>query len=89
VVTPKLLANKTAVILGVANKRSIAWAVAQKFTEAGARVLITYQVDRLLDKVLPLAESVEGCLTCKCDLTSEEDIATTFGKVEKEFGRRG
>jgi enoyl-[acyl-carrier protein] reductase I len=84
---PKLLEGKTAVVLGVANKRSIAWAVARRFTEAGARVLITYQDDRLLDKVLPLAESVEGCLTCRCDLTDEADIAAAFGKVEKEFGR--
>lgn len=85
--TPKLLENKTAVILGVANKRSIAWAVAQRFAEAGARILLTYQDERLKEKVLPLAETLEGCLTCECDLTKEADIAATFDRVEKEFGR--
>jgi enoyl-[acyl-carrier protein] reductase I len=80
------LEGKTAVVLGVANKRSIAWAVAQRLAEAGARLMLTYQDERLEDSVLPLAESLEGCLACPCDLTNEEAVGMAFDRVEKEFG---
>lgn len=84
--TPALLKDKTALVLGVANKRSIAWAIAQRLHEAGARLAVTYQDDRLLDKVQPLVDSLPGSLLLQCDLTRPEEIEATFGKLDAEFG---
>ncbi|MCA9436988.1 MAG: SDR family oxidoreductase, partial [Candidatus Omnitrophica bacterium] len=82
---PKLLENKTALVLGVANKRSIAWAIANRFHEAGARLAITYQDERLRDKVEPLVEGISDCLLIQCDLTKPEEIEETFAKIDSEF----
>jgi enoyl-[acyl-carrier protein] reductase I len=83
--TPQLLAGKTALILGVANKRSIAWAVAEKFSAAGASLFLTYQDERLEDKVLPLAESLPHCRTSRVDLTKAEDIERMYSEIESAY----
>jgi enoyl-[acyl-carrier protein] reductase I len=82
----QLLENKTAIVFGAANKRSIAWAVAKRFSEAGAKIILTYQDDRLLDKVAPLAEEVSQCRILRCDLTKPEEIESAFKAAEEEFG---
>ena len=85
--TPRLLDGKVAVVFGVANKWSIAWGVAARFAEAGAKLVVTYQDERLKEKVLPLTDTLSDCLTCRCDLTVPEDVDRTFALVEKECGR--
>ena len=82
---PQLLEGKTALVLGVANKRSIAWGIAKRLHEAGARLAITYQDERLLSRVEPLMEEVPGTLLLPCDLTVEDQIDATFQKIDSEF----
>lgn len=79
--TPQLLADKVALVCGVANKRSIAWAVAKKFSDAGAHVIITYQDDRLASNIFPLAEELPKCTTVQCDLTQADQLTTAFEKI--------
>lgn len=81
-----VLKDKTAVILGVANKRSIAWAVAQDLSAQGARLMLTYQGERLGESVKELAATIPGTLTFPCDVTNDTDLAALFQKVETEFG---
>jgi enoyl-[acyl-carrier protein] reductase I len=84
--TPRLLNDRVGIVFGVANERSIAWAIAKKLSLAGAKLVVTYQDDRLLKKVQPLADSLESCMTVKCDLTEKEDVERAFSVVEKEYG---
>ncbi len=73
-------------IVGVANKRSIAWAIAQKAAEAGARLAITFQGERLEENVRELTEGLDRPLILPCDVTSDEQIDAVFATVEREFG---
>ncbi len=84
--TPQLLKDRTAVVFGVANRWSIAWAVAKRLVEAGAKVLMTYQDDRFADKVLALAGEVPNCQALRCDLTKPEDVDSIFFGIEEEWG---
>src|SRR6476661_1108713 len=83
-----MLQNKTGIIFGVANKRSIAWATAQALHEAGARLAFTYQGERLKDNVegLTKAEMPDSPLI-SCDVTKQEEVEETFKRVAVEFGR--
>lgn len=83
-----MLKDKLGIILGVANKRSIAWATAQALHEAGARLAFTYQGDRLKDNVegLTKAEMPDSPLL-PCDVTKQEEVDETFRRVGTEFGR--
>ena len=80
------LQGKNGVVLGVANDRSIAWAVARLLGEAGARLALTYQGDRLKDRVTRLAESLPGAVTMPCDATDDGQIADLFESLKQEFG---
>jgi len=83
-----LLDGKTAVVFGVANKRSIAWAIAQAWHEAGARLAFTYQGERLKDKVADLVQTFgEDTLLIPCDVTRDEDIDNVFQQVGERFGK--
>jgi enoyl-[acyl-carrier protein] reductase I len=83
-----MLENKTGIIFGVANKRSIAWATAQALHEAGARLAFTYQGDRLRENVEGLtSEAMPGSLLLPCDVTKQEEVDETFKRVGEEFGR--
>ncbi|MGB0582837.1 MAG: enoyl-ACP reductase FabI [Limisphaerales bacterium] len=83
-----LLDGKTAVVFGVANKRSIAWAIAQAWHEAGAKLAFTYQGERLKDKVGDLVEAFgEDTLLIPCDVTSDEEIDNVFKEVGAKFGK--
>ena len=68
------LEGKNGVILGVANERSIAWAVARVLGEAGARLALTYQDDRLKERVARLAESLDRAMIVPCDATNDQQI---------------
>jgi len=78
--------GKTGLIVGVANKRSIAWAIAQATASRGARLLLTYQ-GRFEDNVQELSEGLPlPPLVLPCDVSSDEDINTVFARADQEFG---
>ncbi len=81
------LSGKVGIVFGVANKRSIAWAIAQAWHAAGARLAFTYQGERLKDNVEELV-SVFGSdtLILPCDVTRDEEIESVFSAVGKKFG---
>jgi len=74
--------QKTAVIFGLANKRSIAWAIAQKLYEAGWRLAITYQNDRLEQEAKDLIADLPGAAGFMCDVTSDDQIAKLFEELK-------
>ncbi len=80
------LADKTGLIVGVANKRSIAWAIAQAASTEGARLAITYQGERLEENVRELAASLTNPLILPCDVTSDAQIADLYAAIDAEFG---
>ncbi len=80
------LPNKTGLIVGVANKRSIAWAIAQAASAAGARVALTYQGERLEENVRDLASGLTDPVVLPCDVTDDAQIARVFEEVDRTFG---
>ena len=78
--------QKTAVIFGLANKRSIAWAIAQKLHEAGWRLAITYQNDRLEQEAKDLITDLPGSEGFMCDVSSDEEIAKLFAALQERYG---
>jgi enoyl-[acyl-carrier protein] reductase I len=83
-----LLAGKLGIVFGVANKRSIAWAIAQAWHGAGARLAFTYQVERLKENVEELAGAFGAdTLILPCDVTKDEEIASVFKAVSDKFGK--
>jgi len=82
------LAGKTGVIFGVANKRSIAWAIAQAWHKAGAKLIFNYQGERLKENVEELAGTFGAdTLILPCDVSSDEQIDTFFAEVKKQTDR--
>jgi len=83
-----LLAGKTGVVFGVANKRSIAWAIAQAWAAEGAKLAFTYQGGRVKENVEELAGAFGAdTLILPCDVTRDEDIANVFKAVGEKFGK--
>jgi enoyl-[acyl-carrier protein] reductase I len=80
------LSNKHGLIVGVANKRSISWAIAQAAAAAGARLALTYPSARLEENVRELAEKLENPLILPCDVASDEQIAQLGAALDREFG---
>jgi enoyl-[acyl-carrier protein] reductase I len=78
--------QKTAVVFGLANKRSIAWAIAQKLQEAGWRLAITYQNERLEQEAKDLITDLPGAAGFMCDVSSDEQIAKLFGQLKEKYG---
>ena len=81
------LEGKTAVVFGVANHRSIAWAVAKILHQAGAKLAIAYQNERVRDTVTKLVESWEDVLLLECDVTSDANVEKAYDQLNNEFGR--
>jgi enoyl-[acyl-carrier protein] reductase I len=82
------LNGKLGIVFGVANKRSIAWAIAQAWHKAGARLAFTYQGERLKENVEELAGTFgSDTLLMPCDVTKDEDIARVFAEVGAKFGK--
>jgi len=79
-------AQKTAVVFGLANKRSIAWAIAQKLQEAGWRLAITYQNERLEQEAKHLIADLPGAAGFMCDVGSDEQIAKLFDQLKESYG---
>ncbi|SOD97154.1 enoyl-ACP reductase FabI [Caenispirillum bisanense] len=82
-----LMAGKKGLIMGVANDKSIAWAIAKACRDAGAELAFTYQGDALLKRVKPLAESVGSDFVVPCDVTDEASMDAVFAEVEKRWGK--
>jgi enoyl-[acyl-carrier protein] reductase I len=80
------LQGKHGLIVGVANKRSIAWAIAQAASAAGARLAVTYQGERLEENVRELSAALTDPLIMPCDVTDEAQMDQLFAGIEREFG---
>jgi enoyl-[acyl-carrier protein] reductase I len=80
------LSGKHGLIVGVANRRSIAWAIAHAAGAAGARLAVTYQGERLEDNVRELSETLESPLVMPLDVTNDDQIAHVVAAMDKEFG---
>jgi len=78
--------QKTAVIFGLANKRSIAWAIAQKLQQAGWRLAIAYQNERLELEAKDLIAGLPGAAGFMCDVTKDEEIARLFDQLKSNYG---
>jgi len=79
------LKDKKVVVMGVANKRSIAWGCAKALKEQGAELIYTYQNDRMKKQLLKLADSTD--LLIECDVASDESIAQAFQTIEEKVGK--
>jgi enoyl-[acyl-carrier protein] reductase I len=77
------LSGKHGLIVGVANKRSISWAIAQAAAVAGARIALTYPSERLEENVRDLAEKLDNPLVLPCDVTSDEQIAELSAAIDR------
>lgn len=82
----QLLAGKRALVVGVANERSIAWAISQALRAAGARMAFTYLNEALEKRVRPLAESLDAEIIVPCDATKDEEIDAAFQQVQETWG---
>jgi len=83
----ELMKGKRGLIMGVANKNSIAWAIARQLAAQGAEMAFTYQGDALLRRVKPLAESVGSDILVECDVTNDETMDNTFAALKKKWGK--
>lgn len=81
-----LLEGKCGLVLGIANKRSIAWAIAQAAAREGARLAVTYQGERLKENVDALAAGLKDPLVLPCDVTKDEDLDALANAVREGFG---
>jgi enoyl-[acyl-carrier protein] reductase I len=81
------LAGKTAVVFGMANKRSIAWGIAQKLHQAGADLAICYQNERMKLEAEDLIAELPGASGFQCDLSNDAEIETLFNALKEKYGK--
>ena len=81
-----LLEGKKALIFGVANDKSIAWAVAEAYRREGAEVALAYAGEAVAKRVIPLGESIGASLILPCDVRSDADLAQLFAQVQQAWG---
>jgi enoyl-[acyl-carrier protein] reductase I len=79
--------GRTAVVFGVANKRSIAWAIAQRLQAAGASLAITYQNERLAQEARDLITALPGAEAFQCDVSSDQEIDQLFQQLKSRYGK--
>ncbi|MEF2966135.1 enoyl-ACP reductase FabI [Paenibacillus sp. M1] len=82
----ELLAGKNIIVMGVANDRSIAWAIAQSLAEQGARLAFTYESERVEGRVRKLAETIPNSLVLPCNVTVDAEIDKLADTLRTEFG---
>jgi len=86
--TGTLMAGKRGLVMGVANKNSIAWAIAQQLAAQGAEIAFTYQGEALLRRVKPLAEGLfDDPILVECDVTNDETMDNTFSTLKDKWGQ--
>ena len=83
----KLMSGKKGLVMGVANDRSISWAIAKKAYEYGAELAFTYQGDALGKRVIPLGESVGSNIILPCEVSESSSIKNVFEKINSEWGK--
>jgi enoyl-[acyl-carrier protein] reductase I len=81
------LQGSTVVVFGVANKRSIAWAIAQQMQQAGAQLAITYQNERLKQEADDLIAALPNAQAFQCDVSRDEEIAQLFEQLKSRYGK--
>ena len=81
------LEGRVAVVFGLANKRSIAWGIAQKLHEAGAKLAIGYQNERLKAEAMDLIAEMPGAETFQCDVSRDEEIDQVFAQFKERYGK--
>src|SRR5579884_87336 len=81
------LKDRVSVVFGVANKRSIAWAIVQKLHEAGAKLAIGYQNERLKAEADSLIAELPGAEAFQCDVSSDAEIAQVFEQLKTRYGK--
>ena len=79
--------GKNVVVFGLRNKRSIAWAIAQSLNEAGAKLAITYENERLKEDAGELVASLSGAEAFQCDVSSDAEIEQLFSQLKERYGR--
>jgi len=84
---PNRMQGRTAVVFGVANKRSIAWAIAQQLQQAGVRLAITYQNQRLEQEAKELITALPGAEAFMCDVSFDEQIEQLFAQLKSHYGK--
>jgi enoyl-[acyl-carrier protein] reductase I len=82
-----MLEGKTGIVFGVANKRSIAWAIAQALAREGMQLTFTYQGERLKDNVDELTSAIPNAVVMPCDVTKDEEIEAVFREFGSRFGK--
>lgn len=82
-----ILDGQTAVVFGVANKRSIAWAIAQKLQAAGAKLAITYQNERLRQEAEDMIHALPNAKGFQCDVSNDAEIEQLFAKLKESYGK--
>ena len=83
----KLMEGRAAVVFGVANKRSIAWAIAQRMQQAGAQLAITYQNERLRLEAEELIQALPGAQAFQCDVSNDDEITRLFAQLKERYGK--
>jgi enoyl-[acyl-carrier protein] reductase I len=81
------LAGKTAVVFGLANKRSIAWGIAQKLHEAGATLAICYMNERMRAEAQDLINELGNASGFQCDVSNDQEIATLFAALKEKYAK--
>jgi enoyl-[acyl-carrier protein] reductase I len=81
------LAGKTAVVFGLANKRSIAWGIAQKLHEAGATLAICYQNERMKLEAEDLIAELSGTSGFQCDVSNDSEVDGLFAALKEKYGK--
>ena len=81
------LHGRVAVVFGVANKRSIAWSIAQGLHNAGAKLAVTYQNERLEEEARDLILSLPGAEAFMCDVSNDNEIEALFGKLKERYDK--
>jgi len=81
------LEGKTAVVFGLANKRSIAWGIAQKLHQGGAKLAICYQNERMKAEAAGLIDELPGADGFQCDVSSDAEIAALFEQLKERYGK--
>ncbi|HEU5450961.1 MAG TPA: enoyl-ACP reductase [Terriglobales bacterium] len=81
------LEGRTAAVFGVANKRSIAWGIAQELQQAGARLAITYQNERLAQEAADLITALPNSEAFQCDVSNDGEITSLFEKLKQRYGK--
>jgi enoyl-[acyl-carrier protein] reductase I len=79
--------GRTAVVFGVANKRSIAWGIAQKLQAAGATLAITYQNERMEQEAADMINALPGAQAFRCDVSQDAEIAQLFAQLRERYGK--